>query len=62
MSGILCAIRGGPASKATIARAIDLAHETGARLVFLYIVNLDFLFLALGPFVADFHIKLYIIS
>jgi nucleotide-binding universal stress UspA family protein len=43
MSGIVCAIRGGPASQPTIARAIGLAGETGLPLVFLYVVNLDFL-------------------
>ncbi len=43
MPGILCAIRGGPESRAPIARAIELAHETGAPLYFLYVVNLDFL-------------------
>lgn len=43
MSGIVCAIRGGPTSKPTIARAIELAQETGLVLNFLYIVNLDFL-------------------
>ncbi|NIW44752.1 MAG: universal stress protein [candidate division Zixibacteria bacterium] len=43
MSGIVCAIRGGPASKPTIIRAITLAQETGQKILFLYIVNLDFL-------------------
>jgi len=43
MSGILCAIRGGPASQPTIAKAIALAQETGLPLYFLYVVNLDFL-------------------
>jgi nucleotide-binding universal stress UspA family protein len=43
MSGIICAIRGGPESLAPIDRAIDLAGETGLPLVFLYVVNLDFL-------------------
>jgi nucleotide-binding universal stress UspA family protein len=43
MSGIVCAIRGGPTSKPTIARAIELAKETSLVLHFLYIVNLDFL-------------------
>jgi nucleotide-binding universal stress UspA family protein len=43
MSGIVCAIRGGPDSQPTIARAIDLAQETGLALYFLYVVNLDFL-------------------
>jgi nucleotide-binding universal stress UspA family protein len=43
MSGIVCAVRGGPPSKPTIARAITLAQETGELLYFLYVVNLDFL-------------------
>jgi len=43
MSGIVCAIRGGPHSQSTIDRAIALSAETGLDLVFLYIVNLDFL-------------------
>jgi nucleotide-binding universal stress UspA family protein len=43
MSGIVCAIRGGPDSQATIAQAITLAQETGLPLYFLYVVNLDFL-------------------
>jgi nucleotide-binding universal stress UspA family protein len=43
MSGIVCAIRGGPASQATIAEAIALARETGLPLYFLYVVNLDFM-------------------
>lgn len=43
MPGIVCAIRGGPASQPTIARAIALAQETGLPLYFLYVVNLDFL-------------------
>ncbi len=43
MSGIVCAIRGGPKSQRTIERAIALAKETGEPLYFLYVVNLDFL-------------------
>lgn len=43
MSGIVCAIRGGPDSQPTIARAIALAQETDLPLYFLYVVNLDFL-------------------
>ena len=43
MSGIVAAIRGGPASKPTIKTAIDLAQETALPLYFLYVVNLDFL-------------------
>lgn len=43
MSGIVCAIRGGPASRPTIEKAIRLANETDLPLYFLYVVNLDFL-------------------
>ena len=43
MSGIVCAIRGGPASHPTIQKAISLAQETGQKIHFLYVVNLDFL-------------------
>lgn len=43
MSGIVCAIRGGPHSQPTIDKAIALARETSLPLYFLYIVNLDFL-------------------
>lgn len=43
MAGIVCAIRGGPASQPTIFKAISLAKETGQQLYFLYVVNLDFL-------------------
>jgi nucleotide-binding universal stress UspA family protein len=43
MPGIVCAVRGGPASQPTIAKAIALAQETGLPLCFLYVVNLDFL-------------------
>ena len=43
MPGIVCAIRGGPASQPTIHTAIALARKKGARIHFLYVVNLDFL-------------------
>lgn len=43
MSGVVCAIRGGPASQPTILEAISLAKESGHQLYFLYVVNLDFL-------------------
>jgi nucleotide-binding universal stress UspA family protein len=43
MSGIVCAIRGGPDSQPTIKTAIDLAGKTGQTIYFLYVVNLDFL-------------------
>ena len=43
MSGILCAIRGGPSSQVTVAQAVSLAQQTELPLHFLYVVNLDFL-------------------
>ena len=43
MAGIVCAVRGGPDSQPTIARAIGLAQENELPLYFLYVVNLDFL-------------------
>jgi nucleotide-binding universal stress UspA family protein len=43
MTGIICAIRGGPDSQPTIERAISLAQDVGQPLYFLYIVNFDFL-------------------
>ena len=43
MSGIVCAVRGGPDSRPTIEKAIALAKESGLALYFLYIVNIDFL-------------------
>ena len=43
MSGIVCAIRGGPSSQPTIDRAVALADETRLALHFLYVVNLGFL-------------------
>lgn len=43
MSGVVCAIRGGPHSQATIEKAIAVAKERTLPLYFLYVVNLDFL-------------------
>lgn len=43
MSGIVCAIRGGPFSRPTINTAIALSKESGQSVHFLYVVNLDFL-------------------
>jgi hypothetical protein len=43
MPGIICAIRGGPSSKPTIATSIQLSQETGETIHFVYVVNLDFL-------------------
>jgi nucleotide-binding universal stress UspA family protein len=43
MTAILCPVRGGPESQPTIQRALELAKETSLEVVFLYVVNLDFL-------------------
>jgi len=43
MPGIICAIRGGPASQSTIDKAIDVAVENKLPLFFLYVISLDFL-------------------
>ncbi len=41
MSGIVCAIRGGPTCRPTITQAITLAESTHLPLCFLYVVNVD---------------------
>lgn len=47
---ILCAVRGGPESRATVTYAIDLALETGARLTFFHALDAEFLHHAtVGP-------------
>ena len=43
MPGIVCAVRGGPASRITINKAVELARETELPLYFIYVINLDFL-------------------
>jgi nucleotide-binding universal stress UspA family protein len=43
MSGVVCAIRGGPRSQLTINQAIRLSKDAELPLYFLYVVNLDFL-------------------
>ncbi len=43
MSGIVCAVRGGPDSQPTINKSIQLSIEKELPLFFIYIVNLDFL-------------------
>ena len=43
MPGIVCEIRGGPASQPTISKGINLAIDNMLPLHFLYVVNLDFL-------------------
>jgi nucleotide-binding universal stress UspA family protein len=43
MPGIVCAIRGGPASQPTIEKSIALGKDSGQTIYFLYVINLDFL-------------------
>lgn len=40
---IICAVRGGPESRATVTRAIDLALESGASLTFVRVMDAEFL-------------------
>jgi len=40
---ILCPVRGAPESRATVSKAIDLALEMDARLVFFHVVDAEFL-------------------
>ncbi len=40
---IVCAVRGGKASEPTAERATALARESSARLIFLYVIDADFL-------------------
>jgi len=53
MGLILCATRGGEASYRTQQAAIDLARERGDEIVFLYIINLQFLDKTAAPIVVD---------
>lgn len=47
---IVCAVRGGPESRATVTHAIDLALESGARLTFFCVMDAEFLSHAtIGP-------------
>jgi len=43
VSGIVCAIRGGPDCRCTVDQAMALAQSTDLPLRFLYVVNRDFL-------------------
>ena len=43
MSGIVCAIRGGPSSQPTIEQAVKLAKDMDLPLYFIYVINLEFL-------------------
>lgn len=53
MGLILCATRGGEASYRTQQAAIALAKERGDEIVFLYIINLNFLNKTAAPIVVD---------
>ena len=47
---IICAVRGGPESRETVDKAIDLALMHGARLTFLHILDAEFLeYATIGP-------------
>jgi nucleotide-binding universal stress UspA family protein len=43
MAGTVCAVCGGPESRDTVTRAIDLSLEHAARLTFLHVMDADFL-------------------
>ena len=43
MTGIVCAIRGGPSSQPTIEQAVKLAKDMDLPLYFIYVINLEFL-------------------
>jgi nucleotide-binding universal stress UspA family protein len=47
---IICAVRGGPESRDTVTRAIDLALESGAALTFFHVIDAEFLeYATIGP-------------
>lgn len=53
---IACAVRGGPESRETVTRAIDLALEFGARLTFIHVMDAEFLNHAtIGPLSVVYH-------
>ncbi len=53
---IICAVRGGPESRDTVTRAIDLALESGARLTFFHVMDAEFLEHAtVGPLSVVYH-------
>lgn len=51
MDVILCATRGGEASLKTQQRAIEIAKERGARLVFIFVADMHFLEHYTAPYV-----------
>jgi nucleotide-binding universal stress UspA family protein len=47
---IICAVRGGPESRDTVTRAIDMALESGAALTFFHVIDAEFLeYATIGP-------------
>lgn len=58
MSLILCATRGGESSYRTQQAAIALAKERGDKILFLYVLNLDFLDKTAAPIVIDIESEL----
>lgn len=53
---IICAVRGGPESRATVTKAVDLALEYGARLSFLHVLDAEFLeYATIGPLSVVYH-------
>ena len=58
MGLILCATRSGEASYRTQQAAIDLAKQRGDEIVFLYILNLEFLNKTAAPIVVDIESEL----
>lgn len=53
---IICAVRGGPESRETVTRAIDLALEAGARLTFFHVMDAEFLgYATIGPLSVVYH-------
>jgi hypothetical protein len=55
MDVILCATRGGEASLQTQRRAIEMAKERGAKIIFIFVVDVHFLehYTAYVPAMAD---------
>jgi nucleotide-binding universal stress UspA family protein len=53
---IICAVRGGPESRDTVSRAIDLAVQFGARLTFFHVMDAEFLeYATVGPLSVVYH-------
>ena len=47
---IICAVRGGPESRETVTRAIDLTLESGTQLTFLHVIDAEFMeYATVGP-------------